>query len=407
MRSKEIAIVGAGKIGRGYLSDLFSRAGYHLIFINGSPVTVDKLNEQGYYTLFTAKADGLDKRKIEGFEAYSSKRDFDTCVERLQKVDLIAVALYPSAYPSVADLLAKTIVKRMEAGLEEPLNVMFFVNMVFTARTFKTLLRERLDDQQWAYCEKHVGLIEALTHRGGYNPTEEMLAEDPLCISTGEGEVLPVGDCFVGERPDMPYMLFVDRIEGRMVKKIWCGNMRHCTTACIGKARGAKYTFECANDQYVRKCADYATVEAKFGIAKEFGFTQAEIDEGVGLNWESMKNPNAKDDVDRVCADPIRKLGHDERFIGPALLCLKYGMVPYFLSRGAAYLLLYVNEKDASAVEIQAYRKENGDEKTILKYCGLDRSIKDEDMLFQLIFGQMKELEDHDWQEAKSWQKVD
>ena len=69
-----------------------------------------------------------------------------------------------------------------------------------------------------------------------------------------------------------------------MVKKIWCGNMRHCTTACIGKARGAKYTFECANDQYVRKCADYATVEAKFGIAKEFGFTQAEIDEGVGLN---------------------------------------------------------------------------------------------------------------------------
>ncbi|MFR7473189.1 MAG: 2-dehydropantoate 2-reductase N-terminal domain-containing protein [Christensenellales bacterium] len=59
MRSKEIAIVGAGKIGRGYLSDLFSRAGYHLIFINGSPVTIDKLNEQGYYTLFTAKADGL------------------------------------------------------------------------------------------------------------------------------------------------------------------------------------------------------------------------------------------------------------------------------------------------------------------------------------------------------------
>ena len=83
--------------------------------------------------------DGLDKRRIEGFEAYSSKRDFDVCVERLQKVDLIAVALYPGAYPSVADLLAKTIAKRMETGLEEPLNVMFFVNMVFTARTFKKI----------------------------------------------------------------------------------------------------------------------------------------------------------------------------------------------------------------------------------------------------------------------------
>ena len=42
-----------------------------------------------------------------------------------------------------------------------------------------------------------------------------------------------------------------------------------------------------------------------------------------------------------------------------------------------------------------------------MKYCGLDRSIKDEDVLFQMILGQMKELEDHDWQEAKPWQKVD
>ena len=51
-------------------------------------------------------------------------------------------------------------------------------------------------------------------------------------------------------------------------------------------------------------------------------------------NWE---NPviglrTYGNDVDRVCADPIRKLGHDERFIGPALLCLKYGMLPYFLA---------------------------------------------------------------------------
>lgn len=407
MRNKDIAIVGAGKIGRGYLADLFSRAGYHLIFINGSPVTIDKLNQQGYYTLFTATQNGLDKRVIDGFEAYSSQRDFDTCAKRLQDVDLIAVALYPGAYPAVADLLARTIQMRREAGLSEPVNVMFFVNMVYTARTFKKLLRERLSDAEWAYCQQHVGLVEALTHRGGYNPTEEMLAEDPLCISTGEGEVLPVGDCFVGEKPEMPYMQFVDRIEGRMVKKIWCGNMRHCTTACIGKARGAKYTYQCAGDAYVRKCADYATVEAKYGIAKEFGFTQAEIDDGVGLNWENMKNPNAKDDVDRVCADPIRKLGHDERYIGPALLCLKYGMVPYFLSRGAAYMLRYENENDKSAVEIQAFRRENGDDATILKYCGLDRSVPDEDTLFQLIAAQMAEIQDHDWQGAKTWQKVD
>ena len=58
-------------------------------------------------------------------------------------------------------------------------------------------------------------------------------------------------------------------------------------------------------------------------------------------------------------------------------------------------------------MEIQAYRKEQGNEKTILKYCGLDRGIESEDVLFQLILGQMEELEDHDWQGAKAWQMVD
>ena len=78
MRSKEVAIIGAGKIGRGFLADLFGRAGYHLIFINGSPKTIDKLNEQKQYTLFTTGPEGTTRKIISGYEAYSSQRDFDT-----------------------------------------------------------------------------------------------------------------------------------------------------------------------------------------------------------------------------------------------------------------------------------------------------------------------------------------
>ena len=80
LRSKEVAIIGAGKIGRGFLADLFGRAGYHLIFINGSPKTIDKLNEQKQYTLFTTGPEGTTRKIISGYEAYSSQRDFDTCL---------------------------------------------------------------------------------------------------------------------------------------------------------------------------------------------------------------------------------------------------------------------------------------------------------------------------------------
>ncbi len=44
---KRVMIIGAGKIGRGYLADLFGDAGYHIIFVDAFTEMVDKLNEAG------------------------------------------------------------------------------------------------------------------------------------------------------------------------------------------------------------------------------------------------------------------------------------------------------------------------------------------------------------------------
>ena len=44
--------IGSGKIGRGYIADLFNEAGYHLVFLDILEPFVKALREQGYYTLF-------------------------------------------------------------------------------------------------------------------------------------------------------------------------------------------------------------------------------------------------------------------------------------------------------------------------------------------------------------------
>jgi len=394
---KSVAIIGAGKIGRGYLADLFGDAGYHLVFVNGSPRTIDKLNEAGQYTLFTSGAHGTTEKVIQGFEAYSSDRDFDLVVKRLSEMELICVALYPGAYPSVADQLAAAIKLRVKNASLDPMNVFFFVNKVFTARTMKQLIGERLQTQEERrFFENNVGLVEALTHRGGYNPTPEMLQKDPLCIASSEGNVLPVGDNIVGPRPEIACMQFLDRMEGRLVRKVWCGNMRHCTLAAMGRAKGYTFTYECARDQYIRKSVDYASMEANFGVAQEYGFTAAEMREGVRINWEGMMNSEAKDDVYRVAADPLRKLSRDDRYVGPALLCIKHGRIPYYLSRGAAYLFRFENEKDPSAVELQKIVKEKGIEQAIWDVCGLSPEDHHDNVLHQLILAGYRDIVDHD-----------
>ncbi len=394
---KSVAIIGAGKIGRGYLADLFGDAGYHLVFIGHTSGTVDKLNEAGKYTLFTTGTGGTTKKVISGFEAYSSDRNLDTVVKRLSEVELICVALYPGAYPSVADQLAGAISLRVQAKSGDPMNVFFFVNKVFTARTMKKLISERLKTpQEEEFLNKNVGLVEALTYRGGYNPTPEMLQKDPLCIASGEGRVLPVGDNIVGPKPDIEYMQFLDRMEGRLVRKVWCGNMGHCMQAAMGWYLRYTYTYECAGNRYIRKCVDYASREANFGVGQEFGFTPEEMREGSRHGWLERMSSAAKDDVYRVAADPMRKLSRDDRFIGPALLCLKHGMVPYYLCKGAASLFLLENGKDPSAIMIQSIVKEKGIEQAIWEVCGLDPDTKDDKIIHDLILAAYRDIVDHD-----------
>ena len=50
MAKKELVLIGAGKIGRGYIADLFNDAGYKLTFLEYSEALVQKLRAQGYYT---------------------------------------------------------------------------------------------------------------------------------------------------------------------------------------------------------------------------------------------------------------------------------------------------------------------------------------------------------------------
>ena len=398
MGKKEVMIIGAGKLGRVFLGDLFDKAGYHLILVNGTPRLIDPLNAQGYYTIFLNSSEGLEKRRITGFEAYASGRDFDTCARRLSEIDLACVCLYPQANDSVADLLYAAMMRRRARQVEDPLNVIFFVNYIYPSDLLRKMVNERCqNDEERAYCTTYLGLVEGLPYRGGYHPLPEMLQEDPYCVYGYKMEdAMPVGDGFVGPRPDIPTMSYVDRVQGRLVMKVWCGNMRACIGAAIGQRKGFTYVHETVQDRYLRKCVDYASQEANFGIAQEFGFTQQEVNGRFQNAWQQLANPTRVDLLTRVAADPIRKLRRDDRLIGPALLAIKHGRLPFYLARGAAYLMRFENPDDPSCVEMHERIAQQGVEKAIETLCQLDRSKREEEVIYQLVLDQYRELLDHD-----------
>ena len=397
--NKHLVIIGPGKIGRGYLADAFAPLGWHLTFIGHRPSTIEALRKQGYYTVFKMGKEGMAEYRISGYDALCSATEREACIDALCQTQLAALPIYPDAYGDIALLLAEAVKERRRRGIQQPLNIAFCVNYVGATHIFRNRILDSLHEAaDKAYFETHIGLSDALTQRGGFNPTPEMLAKDPLCVQVTDSlPVLPVGDKeFKAPKPTVSALEYLDRIEGRLVRKVWCGNMRHCTTACIGQFRGHAFIADAAEDDYVRKIANYAMNEAMDAIGIGFGFTQAEMDDWAGDRWASSRNTTAKDKVERVAADPARKLARNDRFIGPALLCVKNGIIPFFLMRAAAYMFFFQNPEDKGFAAMHRMIAEQGIERTILHFCELDMDETDDRLLFDLLLGHYREIWEHE-----------
>ena len=70
-KEKQILIWGAGRIGRGFIGDIFAASGYQLNFVDASEGLVDLLNTRGVYTVVRAvSADNIQRIPVTQFKAY-------------------------------------------------------------------------------------------------------------------------------------------------------------------------------------------------------------------------------------------------------------------------------------------------------------------------------------------------
>ncbi len=399
---RAIVLIGAGKIGMGYVADVFDNDGYHLVFINRSPEKVIKMNEQGFYTIYmeNRRDNTVKRRRISDYEAYSYKTERDQCVKRLTEIDLVCVQIYPNGAGDAMELLADAIKLRVEKGINRAFNIMFCVNFVYPSRLFREGIDNLLDTEaQKLYLRDFVGFQEGLTYRGGTDPTPEMLAEDPLMVAAGvaylNGEVIdfiPMGDTFVGDRPDTKALRFIDKAEGRVILKVWCGNMAHCYYNVAGYFfDGALYAHEAAKNEYGRFLTQQALYEAVDAVGAAYGFDDNLLRESRQLSKPNL-NTSSPDRVARIANDPIRKLARNDRFTGIGLLCLEKNILPYYIARGAALMFLYDMPEDANAVTIQNYIAEHGIIAAIDRFCELDTAKRDDMIWRQLVYKNYLEL---------------
>jgi mannitol-1-phosphate 5-dehydrogenase len=329
---------GAGNIGRSFIGQIFSRAGWEIVFIDVDEKIVSLLNEKKQYTVAIKRQNREDElRKVGPVRAVNGK-DTTAVAAELAGADIVSTSVGKNALGGILPLIARGLEKR-EA--RRPLDIIIAENARDAPHLFRTVLSKELGP---AYSlNTMVGIVE--TSIGKMVPImhSEDLAADPLLLFAEEYETLIVDkQGFRGPIPAIKALCPVEPIAAYVDRKLYIHNLGHAAAAYLGYrslAQSGKDTRPCLQ----LRTASIPQVLALPGIEDEVRKTMnqsanALLQEYPGVFSRNdlschiedllsrFKNTALGDTVYRVGRDLRRKLGRDDRLTGAMLLCAKHAL---------------------------------------------------------------------------------
>ena len=105
MGDRPVVIWGAGRIGRGFIAEVFSEPGYRLTFVDMMRPLVQRLDEAGGYTIWKATGEGLSEVRIEAYDALHIDDGGAIMRRLLEPHPIVAAAVQASMMDALADML--------------------------------------------------------------------------------------------------------------------------------------------------------------------------------------------------------------------------------------------------------------------------------------------------------------
>lgn len=367
--NQQVLIIGAGRIGRGFIAHLFFRSGYKLWFLDASADVVNRLNKEKKYRINLAGVTE-DITEYITLEGALTPDDNEGIARIIDAVDLIATSVGAANMESTAQTVKTALIS---TNRKRPLNWIICENASDPAKKIRTVLLQDADPEWEAYVRSQIGLVETQVLRTGMTAPAAVLAREPLALRMQDWWTLPLDqDAFIGPIPEV--MGFSPRpyFSHELLRKIYTFNGTNGPIAYIGWANGYHILHESALAYlpFFQQIQE----EAAHGLIGEYGYEEAEQKAFAALAIKKYTDPALHDQIERNACDSKRKLGHDERLVGPALLCLKWGREPLAYAKAIAAAYYYKGSADAGTQEVQAAVREEGIEKAVKKYSLLDEA---------------------------------
>jgi mannitol-1-phosphate 5-dehydrogenase len=358
MTAGRAVIVGAGRIGLGFLAERMRDAGLGATVVTRTAERAEALNRDGGVRVRLLTRGGDLDTSVGPLEAVPAE-DVRTVARRIAEAPLIAVAVGSSQLPDVAPIIARGLAER-----PEPVDVLVIENQADAGSRLRELVAASAPDaaERDGFASTLVDRIVTAHQDDAGDPTR-YLAEARIGAVVEARALTTRLPRIAGLRPVADYDAHVQR-------KLYVFSAGHAATAYLGALRDHRDLPVAAEDPEVRAGVLAAVAEGQAGLDVRYG---RGFSGGAGrqsAELDRYRNAALGDTVDRVGRDPLRKLGAEDRILGPALLAADAGIAPVALAVVAAAALRFGSQDLDLAREL----RQDGVPAVLERYAGVPAS---------------------------------
>jgi mannitol-1-phosphate 5-dehydrogenase len=185
--------------------------------------------------------------------------------------------------------------------------------------------------------------------------------------------VLPVDASGIrGKLPEIKGIMPIEAFEGFLERKFYTYNAANGTVSYLGYLRGHSLISDAAADLEILEILSGVYLETGAALAKKFNLKLEDQLTFGKTSLAKLQDRTIVDSIERNARDPIRKLGPQDRLIGPARLVLEHGGLPVCLSLAIAAAIHYDEPSDQIALELRKMREEEGIDSILVSVCGIE-----------------------------------
>ncbi len=325
---KKLVLFGAGKIGRSFIGQLFSRNGYSVVFVDVFKPVVDALNERrSYDVIIKDKTDQIIE--IKNVRAVLAS-ETDKVIDEIASASICAVSTGQQGLPFVFPVLAKGLLMRQNSNCT-PLDIIIAENLRNASNYFETELTKLLPES--FSINEQVGLVETSIGKMVPIMPKKETEEDILLVYAEPYNTLIVDKkAFKNPIPTIEGLAPKENMKAWVDRKLFIHNLGHAATAYLGYNynNGFVYLHEALAIPEIFEEVRQTMLQSAWLLVVKYNheFTMDSLSIHISDLLYRFQNKALGDTIFRVGCNLPRKLSANDRLAGAINLAIELNL-PY------------------------------------------------------------------------------